>query len=89
MGRAKYKNGCKRLMCKMVLFGAMERAYMKPGQLSLGHGRCVSPASVTCACCKEVPFTALLCLKLKLGRLSLSVDALKDTAFPQLTEEEI
>lgn len=65
----------------MVLFGAMERPYMKPGQLSLGHGRCVSPASVTCACCKEVPFTALLCLKLKLGTLSLSVDALKDTAF--------
>lgn len=50
MGRAKFKNRCERLMCEVVLFGATEKPYIKLGQLPFGNGRCISPASVTCAC---------------------------------------
>lgn len=50
MGRGKFKSRSKRLICEVVFFGAIERPYIKLGQLSFGTGRCVSPASVTCAC---------------------------------------
>lgn len=68
-------------MCEVVLFGAIERPHRKPGQLSLVMEGVSPLPRYPVPAVKEVPFPTLLCLKLKLGRLSLSEDALKDTAF--------
>lgn len=77
MDRAKFKNRCERLKCEVVLFGATERLPIELGQLSLGNGRCVPPAPVTCPCSGESPIHCSVVPKL--GRLSVSVDVVKDT----------